>query len=586
MTTLRIALTFALCYLASATFERFRHVVEVRASKHAEKLRRGLCAGVVAHTTYGDVLGVDDGKVRQFLGIPFAGPPTGAARWRPPQPLAPWTTTRNATWWGPACPENPLFSFWGLITGTDEDCLTLNVYIPSVTNRTAPTSGWPIMIFWYGGSWEMGSSGFPLYDADADIGLMEDVIVVTSNYRINAFGFLAGDELREESPDGSVGNYGLLDQRAALKFVYDNAAAFGGDQKRITLWGESAGAGSVSHHLTMPASWPYFTAAAMESGPFAPWISRPYNISASQFPKFASNLNCSQAPGPSRLACLRAIPWQTIVASGLTNITRGIITWAPTIDGVTVLDDPRHLAAAGAIAPVPVLMGTNQDEGTFFIQPFLVGGAAPSYTLQPEQYTPAMATILGQPLADEIASHYPPDLYNGSSAASSALWTLSHVVGDWVMTCATRDSARWLTSSSRQGGPRSTYVYFFAHILGLLQVLDDFIPLGAAHGSELPLVFDFGLVLSSAESALASAMVKYWTNVAVYGDPNGAGGLPLWPAYNATSDEVLMLDTATNGGFNATVVRGLKGNACDWWASQPDTPKWVIFDNPACNGGI
>jgi carboxylesterase type B len=237
----------------------------------------------------------------------------------------------------------------------EEDCLSLNVYVPS-GNRTAPPGGWPIMLFWYGGSWEMGAAGFPLYDADADVQLMEDIIFASSNYRENAMGFLAGDDLRAESPDGSVGNYGLLDQRAALKFLHDNAAGFSGNPDRITIFGESAGAGSVSHHLTMPSSWPYFSAAAMESGPFAPWISRPYNISATQLPQLAANVNCTQATGPARMECLRAVPWQTIVTTGLTNLTRGIITWAPVIDGVTVLDDPRVLAAAGAIAPVPVLL--------------------------------------------------------------------------------------------------------------------------------------------------------------------------------------------------------------------------------------
>lgn len=436
-----------------------------------------------------------------------------------------------------------------------------------------------MMLFWYGGSWEFGASGFPLYDGEKDVHLVEDVIVATSNYRLNAFGFLAGDDLLAESPDGSVGNYGFQDQRAALQFLKGNAAAFGGNPDRITIFGESAGGGSVSNHLVSPRSMGLFSGAIIESGPWAAWTAQPYNISKSRWPQMAEMVGCgSAAPGAARLACMRAVPMQTLL-DHYGNTTHGFIQFSPVIDGVEVIDDPRALAAAGKIAPVPILLGTNYDEGTIFTKGShqLAGG---------QEYLDAIAAVIGADLAPTIAVQYPPTLYNGTLSASSAWWTLSHVLGDAQMTCAARQSARWMTSPSRQGGPQKAFVYFFKHTLDILQVATVVDPIGCCHASELLLVFDFTVGLAEdGETELARTVVKYWTNFAIYGDPNGDAAdpnpPPAWPEYGgAAVDVVAGLDiNSTAKQPLITPLVGLKKQSCDFWANIT-IPPTVVFGRP------
>ncbi len=234
----------------------------------------------------------------------------------------------------------------------------MNIYVPA--NSTPPAGGYPVMLFFYGGSFTFGGASFPLYDGITDVALVHDVILATTNYRLNVFGYLAGDDLRAESPDGSVGNYGLQDQRAALKFLVDNAAAFGGNPKKITIFGESAGGASVSNHLVSPRSIGMFQGGIIESGSFSDWTAQSYNISRTRYPQVAANLGCSGAPNV--LACMRAVNETTLLAADH-DLTQGQLEWSPVIDGVEVVGDPRALAAAGQIAPVPVMLGFNHDEG-------------------------------------------------------------------------------------------------------------------------------------------------------------------------------------------------------------------------------
>jgi len=190
--------------------------------------------------------------------------------------------------------------------------------------------------------------------------LGNSTIFVTINYRLGVYGFLAGDALKAESPDGSVGNYGFQDQRRALQFVIDTIADFGGNPNLITIFGESAGGGSTSDHLVSPRSRGMFQRAAIESGAWAPWSAQPYNISATRLPQLAQKNNCSNAPDV--VACLRAIDAQTLFSNS-DGLTSAFLEWSPVIDGVELTDDPRNLLAAGAVAPVPIMLGFNHDEG-------------------------------------------------------------------------------------------------------------------------------------------------------------------------------------------------------------------------------
>ena len=216
-----------------------------RAGAHARWL--AFATPITVNTSYGPVTGVTDGLVNQFLGVPFAAPPVGPLRWSPPVPPSPWTRAINASWWGPVCPQIDENFYWGLFSGQSEDCLTLNVYVPA---GKAPNGGWPMMLWYFGGSYEMGAGGFPVYDGLFLVNKTHRVAIVTMNYRVSTMGWLAGAPLAADSPDGSVGNWGLQDMRRALQFLVDTGASFGGNPKVITVFGESAGGGAVSHLLT------------------------------------------------------------------------------------------------------------------------------------------------------------------------------------------------------------------------------------------------------------------------------------------------------------------------------------------------
>ena len=321
---------------------------------------------VTVTTSYGKITGLGGDTVNQFLGVPFAQPPIGPLRWRAPLAPKPWApAVINATWFKPTCMQTEWY--WGILTGLSEDCLNADIYVPN--NSTPPPGGWPVLVFWYGGSFTFGGASFPLYDGDQDVAMMQDVILVAGNYRLNVFGFLAGTELLAESPDKSVGNYGFQDQRALLNFEKNEIHAFGGDPTRVTIFGESAGGASVSNHLVSTRSQGLFSGAIIQSGSFSDWTAQPYNISATRLPQVAKNLNC--ATGPGLMACLRLVNETTLLAADH-SLTSGQLEWSPVIDGVEVLDDPRVLAAAGKIASVPVMLGFNADEGELFFLFFCV----------------------------------------------------------------------------------------------------------------------------------------------------------------------------------------------------------------------
>lgn len=219
-------------------------------------------SSLLVNTTEGVVRGRQEKETQSFLGIPFAAPPVGERRWQPPQPPARFSSVYDATFFRADC-ASPKSSDYIKFDKLSEDCLYLNVYRP---NPGATDALLPVMVFLYGGSWEYGGSSFPIYEGYGFAG-NQHVLLVTVNYRLDAFGFLGSRFLARETPDNSTGNFGLQDQRAALQWVQRNIANFGGDPARVMLFGESAGAGSVSNHGVLPRSEGLFVAAGMESGP-------------------------------------------------------------------------------------------------------------------------------------------------------------------------------------------------------------------------------------------------------------------------------------------------------------------------------
>lgn len=510
-----------------------------------ESIRNGLLKDVTVQTEYGSLIGLGGAAVNQFLGVPFAAPPVGNLRWKAPVPPSNWGT-RNATWFGPTCMQNEWY--WGILTGLSEDCLYLNIYVPS--NSTPPPGGYPVMLFFYGGSYEYGGASFPLYDGITDIALVHDVILVATNYRLNSFGFLAGDLLRNESVDGSVGTYGFADQRAALTFLRNNIAAFGGNPNLITVFGESAGGASVSNHLASPRSRGLFQRAIIQSGSFSDWTAQPYGISKERLPEMARNLGCGNAPDV--LACMRAVN-ETALLNAEHDLTSGQLTWSPAIDGVEVIDDPRTLAANGQIAPVPVMLGFNHDEGTLF-------NNAPT-DLNASDYLSAMESWIGPELAVEVAQVYPP------TYAESPWWSFCAILRDSQMLCPGKDTGIWMNNPNRINGTKPVFVYFYTQILFLIDIVDVFKPLRCFHGSELVSVFDFTLLLwGFGESDMARTFVTYWTNFAINGNPNGPT-VPIWNPFlgnSTTLDNIAQIST-TDTGVNVTMINGLQTNECGFW---------------------
>ena len=411
-----------------------------KASRFREALASGrFSAGPIAHTTYGDVVGVSSGNVSQWLGVPFAAPPVGGLRWRAPQPPAPWAAPRDATWFGPTCPQTEA-NTWALFTGTSEDCLNLNVYAPAAP---PPAGGYPVMLFFYGGSFTYGSAGFPLYDGFFEVSLLKDTIVVAANYRLGVLGFLAGDELRAESADGSVGTYGSQDQRAALEFLRDNAAAFGGDPSRVLIFGQSAGAASVSQLLVNPRAAGLFSRAIIESGAFSTWTAQPYNISKTRLPQFAKNVGCGGSSGAALLACLRAVNASEVL-KGDKGLTSGFLEWSPAIDGVEILDDPRVLLAAGKAHDVPVLVGFNKDEGTMFAK-------APK-DLNESGYLAAISEFLPRNQSEIVAKEYPCTDFRADLGQSACWWGVCELERDSMFACPVQKTAAALSAAARANG--------------------------------------------------------------------------------------------------------------------------------------
>jgi para-nitrobenzyl esterase len=445
------------------------------------------------------------GDVRVYKGIPYAAPPVGKLRWRPPQPAAAWQGVRDATKFSPACPQARSADN-APEASQSEDCLCLNVYTAAKTARERR----PVMVWIHGGSLANGSGS--LYDGAALA--RKGVIVVTINYRLNVFGFLAHPALSAESAHKSSGNVGLLDQIAALEWVRRNIAAFGGDANNVTIFGESAGSWSVNLLLATPLSKGLFHRAIGESGgEFEPnphlSKSMPGQESAEAIgARVLARLGCGQAADP--LACAREKKTEDVLAA----IANGFRA-QPCVDGWFLPAEVHAIFAARKQHPVPVIVGFNADEGAQF--------AARMTPATAEEYTLAIRRQFGA-FADEYLKLYPAgsrDVMLDSAARRFRDERHTWKMLTWARMMEPMKSGVWL--------------YYFT------QVAPDS-RFGAHHAAEIIYVFDNlhrrQAAWTEADKRVAHAMSSYWVNFAKTGDPNGAGLLH-WPRYETKRDPYL-----------------------------------------------
>jgi para-nitrobenzyl esterase len=489
----------------------------------------------------GVIHGTKTGDVRAWLGIPYADQPIGDLRWRTPQPAPKWTGVLETKAYGNECPQT--LSFAG--PSNTEDCLYLNVWSPSGAKDL------PVMVWIHGGAFIFGSGNDTWYVGGPLAG--KDVVVVTINYRLGALGVLVHPALDVDDPAfPSSGNYGLLDQTAALQWVQRNIKQFGGDPTKVTLFGESAGGFSACVHYVAPNETDLFQAAISESGFCTATVLAPGHATADSLGlDLAAQLGCPGSTA-SAAACLRAVSVDTLLAKTnlppAANQTPGgpfyqlslLPNVTPNYDEVVVPDMLATLKA-GAYPPRPLLLGTNKDEGTLF--------HSTVYGKQVEtdsDYQTALGLRFGSANVPAIVSHYPSASFPSPNDAISA------VTGDAFFVCPARAVAR---AVSKTGAP--VYRYSFEHPLE-----NPFMQgLGVFHGSELPVVFGndtFPLGrIGDSGAADSTAMVEQWTSFAKTQVPDAA-----WPLYDATDPYLVYTDAPAPAA-------GLKTALCDFWDALP-----------------
>ncbi|HTV18856.1 MAG TPA: carboxylesterase family protein [Polyangiaceae bacterium] len=471
---------------------------------------------LVVTTADGPLRGVASGALEQFLGVPYAAPPLGDLRWAAPAPHEAWTDVRDASTPGAVCSQLTLAGVVG-----SEDCLSVNVYRPA---RRDPSVRLPVMVWIHGGSFVSGAGS--IYDPRR---LVEsgEVIVVTINYRLGMLGFLAHPALSAESSQAS-GDYGLLDQQAALRWVRDNIAAFGGDPAQVTIDGQSAGGASVCAQLASPGAAGLFSRAVIQSASCA---SAPLALAEAQGSSIASALGCGDAS--SSAACLRALPAEQLTGGQATAL------FGPIVGGDVLPEAPAAVVAAGEQHAVPVLLGGVSDE--------MRGFFALEYPLDPARYPTALATYFPNLPGEAIAAEYPlADYPEPFLALSAALSDSGAYLAGSLGGCVTSDLADLFSIST------PTYVYdlddpAFTWAKGAIPIP---VPRGASHSSDIAFLFETSIVLSEPftppQTALAEQMVAAWGAFIRSGNPNFEG-TTVWPRYDVPARSTLHLEPDAAG---------------------------------------
>ncbi len=467
--------------------------------------------------TGGRIAGYTEDTITIFKGIPFAAPPVGSNRWKPPQPVIPWDCVLTTDRFALPCPQYAPILPNVLKISSSEDCLYLNVWTPAKSTDDR----FPVMVWIYGGGFALGSTSTPLYDG-TELARM-GVVVVSIAYRVGALGFLSHPWLSKESPEGVSGNYGLLDQIAGLKWVQENITAFGGNPQNVTVFGESAGGISVSMLCASPLAKGLFQKAICQSGGnFGPISAKRttgtiQNLASAE----QSGLAFSERLGAHSLDALRTLKpekWRNDSLAQMGGF------W-PVVDGYVLPGDQYQLYQAGQYNDIPVLLGTNSDEGSLFV-------AATSV-----QKFRAKAEELFGPFASKALELYPANTRKQTRIA------MADIVRETLFAWPTW---AWATLQT-QTGHSPVYLYYFSYPAKILPFLGGK-PRGAGHGSDIRFVFrTLKKGATETEKILSKTMAAYWTNFAKTGNPNGAE-LPEWPVYQTGKPTVLYLDQSVQSG--------------------------------------
>jgi para-nitrobenzyl esterase len=479
--------------------------------------------GPKVKTVQGVVVGktINDGKVKAFLGLPYAAPPVGELRWKAPQSAGAWKGERDASKYGAHCVQGRVFDDMVFQDGAaSEDCLFLNVYAPA---HATEKSKLPVMFWIHGGGYAGGGSSEPRHNGDYLP--TKGVVLVTINYRLGVFGFLATADLAKEA-NGAAGNYGLLDMIAALAWVKENIAHFGGDPGNVTIFGESAGSFAVSTLMASPAARGLFHKAIGESGA-AFNGALPYDALEK---REKTDIEWVNALGVKNLWELRALPVEKLLDAARNK--RG--GFPPCIDGQVLTEPVEAAYAAGRQAHVPLLAGWNSDEGSF----------AGAHGMTAEQWK-SMAAGLFKERAAEFLQLYPAE------SDAQALRSAIDYGSDNFIAFSTW---KWI-EAHRKTGAAPVYRYHFE----LAALPSKYHPgTYAFHSDEIEYVFGTletrpGETVRPEDRKLSEQMMSYWTNFAKTGDPNGPG-LPLWPSYGK-QDELIHLDARVSAGPDTTRPR-------------------------------
>lgn len=515
----------------------------------------------VAVTAGGEVKAIERLGMRSYFAIPFAAPPVGDLRWAAPAPAQKWSGTLQKTASAAPCLQTGASPF--RLAGDSEDCLYLDVHAP-------PGNGpFPVMVNLHGGAFNTGGTG--VY-ADPSPLVSKGVIVVNVAYRLGAMGFLAHPAL---AVNNTAGNYGIMDQQAALRWVQENIDHFAGDKNNVTLFGESAGGFSVMTHLASPGSKGLFARVIVQSGNYG----NDRQLTAQQMATTSqaivdTALNAASAAGVAGLpcaagavtaTCLRNLP-DTVIRTQLANaINAAIPTMVPSIDGKVLLKSVKTTFQSGENIKVPMINGTNENEYALYIAIAEAGrraGASPpnvdpantSFSLAPSAYLPTVAGLLagsGANASDIVTRFYPLSGYGVSPAVQPSLATAALATDVGFACPALRAAQRlqrqsspvWMYEFRDQTAPPSVGMANGRYYLSFAQ--------GAAHSYDLQYLYQLNDLGNDERRQLQTAMTRYWTNFAKTGNPNTGGDIPTtWPAFTGPAT-ILGLDVASAGGVIA-----------------------------------